>query len=492
MENLGSKYRIIQPIGEGGTSDVYIVEEKESKNLYAAKINKNKNGKYYLKKEKEILIYLSTRCHPYIINYIDYGEIPFQHEKKYLILEYASKGELYNYIYYPSDLFNELYSKLIFQKILKDVKSFHDEKVCHRDLKCDNIILNDNFYPLICDFGFSFHFDDKNIKGKFKRKLGHKKYMPPQMFIGEPYNGFKADIFSLGVTLFYLTTKNYAFETSEKEDKNYNYIINKEYKPFWENIENVITNNLSKEFKNLFLKMISFNEKERPNIDEILNDDWFKDIRNLDKNRIKELENELKNEFLKREKIIEKECKKEKEINEERFIFTSNRDSSELKEIYFNDNLSPGYIDSDSINIMENYIKIKGHLEGYNFMNWAVNNIKKRLDEEEEEVTIEPNDKKLEFDIFIENQEEEQEEQEEEEEKEEQEEQEEKNENVEEKDELIIEEEKYIYPNDIIIQIELYRSEKNEHFLRFLRKSGDLEKYNEILKIITDEVMKLL
>ena len=64
MENLGSKYRIIQPIGEGGTSDVYIVEEKESKNLYAAKINKNKNGKYYLKKEKEILIYLSIRCHP--------------------------------------------------------------------------------------------------------------------------------------------------------------------------------------------------------------------------------------------------------------------------------------------------------------------------------------------------------------------------------------------------------------------------------------------
>ena len=486
MEIIGNKYIILEEIGNGGQANVFLVRDiQDEKLLYAAKLYKENIPLEYIEKEIKILKYLTNKKNEYITKYID--EV-VEKNRKYIIIDYANKGSLFNYIDI-SQGFKESYGKLLFKKILIGVKECHDAKVCHRDLKSDNIILKgDNFNPLICDFGYSYYFENKF--GMFtKKKVGTKKFNPPEMLMNKPYDGFKVDIFCLGIILFDLITNIYPFGSSKKRDENYSCIINNKYEEFWNKIG--IKKNLTVEFKNLFLKMVSFKPKERPNIDEILNDDWFKEINNLEDNEMKNLENDLKDEFIRREQILKKETQIEKETNEESSLNINNRDSSEFKKIYFNDDLLPENIDSNIMEYMEHYIKIKGYLEGYMFMNCLANNL------QEEKYEIEESDKNLEFNIIIRNQEEESEEQDEGENKEGKEENDGYDDDEEKKEkELIIEEKEYEneYSNDLIIQVKLFKIENKdkEHILRFLWESGSLKQYYEELKKVIDEAKKIL
>ena len=126
------------------------------------------------------------------------------------------------------------------------------------------------------------------------------------MFNHQPYNGSKADIFSLGVILFNLVTGIRGFNEAKINDKFYRYILNNHINEYWNNLPNEINNlNLSQEFKDLYIRMVSFNENNRPTIDQILNDIWFNDLVALNNAQLNQLENEVRNEFLARENQIQ-------------------------------------------------------------------------------------------------------------------------------------------------------------------------------------------
>ena len=83
------------------------------------------------------------------------------------------------------------------------MKFVHENFICHFDIKIENILLNNDYNPLIADFGLAAELKDSegNIKS-FKGKRGTKYAMSPEMFDKEVnYSGIKADIFSLGVLL---------------------------------------------------------------------------------------------------------------------------------------------------------------------------------------------------------------------------------------------------------------------------------------------------
>ena len=82
---------------------------------------------------------------------------------------------------------------------LVDVISYmQDKKVVHRDLKLENILVDDGLNLKIADFGFATY---KKI-GKLKSYRGTKTYMAPEIKEGKTYDGRQADIFSAGVILF--------------------------------------------------------------------------------------------------------------------------------------------------------------------------------------------------------------------------------------------------------------------------------------------------
>ena len=152
-EQIDSRYIIKEKIGEGLKTNIFLVLDKKTNKEYVSKVVKEgEKNKALFNNEIKILNILKKYKNPYIINIIDSGEgnIIKTNKKdlirKYSILEYASNGNIFDYIYYKKCGFGELYSKIIFSKIMEGVKFFHEHDICHRDLKIENnYFFNINF-----------------------------------------------------------------------------------------------------------------------------------------------------------------------------------------------------------------------------------------------------------------------------------------------------------------------------------------------------------
>ena len=310
---INNKYTTIIKKGEGATAKVYLSEDKGTKKLYAVKVLEKITPSF--QNELEILKRVSALNNEYIANLVDFGEGPVtnslgkEQTKQYIVLENASKGDLYKYIYHSKTGFDEKYAKFIFAKILKGVQAIHDAGICHRDLKIQNILVDDFFNPKICDFGYSGDLKGKDGSGLLTAYCGTPNYAAPELFLHQPYNGVKVDIFSLGVVLLNLVTCKAGFIKAVEDDKYYKYIMAKKYKTYWKNVKGKMKE-LTTPFKNLYLKMISSEPKERPDINDILEKDpWMKEIRKLKENDYKILEKEVYEQFKKIEdKILFLSC----------------------------------------------------------------------------------------------------------------------------------------------------------------------------------------
>ena len=316
---------------------------------------------------------------------------------KYFVLEYLEKGELLDYISSPKQGLSELYSKLIFSKILNGIQSCHNMGVCHRDIKLENILVTNDYSPKLCDFGFA----TKN-EPDLSEYIGTQDHAAPEVISHKPYDGFKADIFSLGVTLISLTTNKQCFRSASKNDSNYRYIILNKLDRFWGRVDRQI-NAISQELKNLFIKMISFNPKDRPDIKQILESAWMKELNDMNQEQLVKLEKEVKDELEKREVIVKAEKEKIMEINEQNSQeFSQNRSSNDYE--YFQPDLKPKVLPPEKK--IDNYIKFKGCFNPCLFMNKLCDKLKQKF----EECFIEPNKNNFAFKIIFEEEDEEDEE----------------------------------------------------------------------------------
>ena len=134
--------------------------------------------------------------------------------------------------------------------------------------------------------------------------LGTQQYAAPEILALHPYNGFKSDIFSLGQLLFNLVNGIFGFDSARNTDIYYNLIKHKNYDKYW-NKQQFQNLNLSNNFKDLYLRMVSYQPNERPTLEEILNSSWLQDINNLNQQQILDLENETIQEFQNREAQIQ-------------------------------------------------------------------------------------------------------------------------------------------------------------------------------------------
>ena len=139
---LDTKYILLSKIGDGLTAEVYLTKNIKNNEISATKImksdeeeeNKTDKNKAF-KTETEILKQIKNDN---IVNIIESGEgiIEESNGKKgekypYLTLEYAEKGDLFNYIYYPKKGLGENLGKIIFKEILNGIKACHDNKIVH-------------------------------------------------------------------------------------------------------------------------------------------------------------------------------------------------------------------------------------------------------------------------------------------------------------------------------------------------------------------------
>jgi serine/threonine protein kinase len=124
-------------------------------------------------------------------------------------------------------------AKIIFKQIIKGIKYLHENNICNRDIKPENIMIrntfkihkakNINYFPddfvKLIDFSISRIYENKDIK--IINNSGSNLFSPPELFNYEPYNPFSAEIYSLGITLIYfLFKKFYKKDFSNNQNKN--------------------------------------------------------------------------------------------------------------------------------------------------------------------------------------------------------------------------------------------------------------------------------
>ena len=460
---LDNKYILLSRAGDGGFSKVYLAkkinDENENKK-YAIKILKSDKSSVADKRcfsyEVDIFKELSKEKNKYVPSLYDYGEGFISKDGKeintkrlYLVIDYAEKKDLSLYLDKTSDGFEEDYARLIFKKILEGIQFCHNAKICHLDIKMDNILLDENFDPIITDFGLSIKIEGK--EAILQNGRGSPSYAAPEMYVkGAKKISFKADIFSLGALLFRLVTKKWGFKTSKVKNENYRHIANKNMDIYWNDMSIEINKTLSDEFKDLYFKMVTYNPANRLTIEEIFKHPWMKKIIDLKQDEYNKLEMEVFKYLAKLEEKIKEDNEVIEKKNDAKDSNTRGGDGNEkynnfeIKKL----NMSELHVD--------NYIIIKGNI------NKKPNEFMYKLYEEIN------NDKSFNAEKYMEPLLEDL------------------------KDKIIIsfeknkEEEK-----DCVIKIKLYQNENNEYIIAFIKKEGENEDYYDYFMKLKEIIKKI-
>lgn len=163
---------------------------------------------------KEIKIHKILGDHPNITNLLDYFDTC-------LVLEYCSRGDLYEAIQSDVGPSTSQDIKDVFLQILDALSYSHSLSVYHRDLKPENILITEDWSIKICDWGLATN--QKTITNKSEFDIGSERYMAPELFDTEldSYDASKVDLWSVGVILLTLVFHKNPFQVANYTDKRF-------------------------------------------------------------------------------------------------------------------------------------------------------------------------------------------------------------------------------------------------------------------------------
>ena len=295
-------------------------------------------------------------------------------------LEIFPNGNLSRYISIKKPLegnknefpFKEDEAKLLFYEIIQLVKKLHDNYICHLDLKIENIMLDKNYKPILLNFGTAKKYGKKINSSDFKLN----EYSPPELYsTNSKLDGFKIDIFSLGIILFKLLFVHAPFTKPLNQCKYYEYIKQQKFNEFWKSELSNKNLEITDEFKNLFINMVTYYPNKRFTLKEILNSNWMKEINKFIFEKSKELnyiENELYNNFNSKSKFIKDERDKIYMIPYEESEIENSKDLYEEKQAFSSELRPKIKNEDDKFNFI---IKINETSNIYNLMNELYSNL---------------------------------------------------------------------------------------------------------------------
>ena len=150
--------------------------------------------------ESEVMQALNKPGHINVLKSVESFETA---DNYFLVLEYASRGELFDVVAQAGRLDEEV-AKPLFLQLVRGVKYIHDQGFCHLDLSLENVLMDGLGNLKVADFGLarSLSLDLFEINSDVPQKPGKVQYMAPEIYSSQSFSGTLADSWSLGIILF--------------------------------------------------------------------------------------------------------------------------------------------------------------------------------------------------------------------------------------------------------------------------------------------------
>eukprot|EP00727_Mastigamoeba_balamuthi_P011737 m51a1_g7186 putative serine threonine-protein kinase mark2 isoform x3 (701) ;mRNA; r:97348-99849 len=254
-----AEYALEKTLGEGQFGKVKLATHRPSGAKVAVKIiNKVKLGPDSLRLVLREVAILKELRHPNIIRLYEVIDTP---EHMYLVMEHAAGGEVMDHILAHGRL-RERDACRFFAQTAFALQYCHASGIVHRDLKAENILLDEAMNVKLIDFGLSNHYCRGGLLSTF---CGSPTYASPELVQRHEYEGPEVDCWSLGVLLYVLVCGFLPFDGSSFVDL-YQKIIEAKYR---------IPGHVSPSCADLIRKMLVPEVVKRATIEEIVAHEWI-------------------------------------------------------------------------------------------------------------------------------------------------------------------------------------------------------------------------
>uniref|UniRef100_A0A672RQI3 non-specific serine/threonine protein kinase n=1 Tax=Sinocyclocheilus grahami TaxID=75366 RepID=A0A672RQI3_SINGR len=248
-------YRLLKTIGKGNFAKVKLARHVLTSKEVAVKIiDKTQLNSSSLQK---VSLQISS-LYLYILKLFEVIETD---KTLYLVMEYASGGEVFDYLVAHGRM-KEKEARAKFRQIVSAVQYCHQKCIVHRDLKAENLLLDADMNIKIADFGFSNEF---TVGNKLDTFCGSPPYAAPELFQGKKYDGPEVDVWSLGVILYTLVSGSLPFDGQNLKELRERVLRGKYRIPFY----------MSTDCENLLKKFLILNPTKRGSLEQIMKDRWM-------------------------------------------------------------------------------------------------------------------------------------------------------------------------------------------------------------------------
>ena len=207
-QKISDRYTIIKSIGEGGMANVFLAEDSILNRKVAVKVLRgdlSTDEKFIRRFQREALS-VSNLSHQNIVEVYDVGE---EDGEYYIVMEYLSGKTLKQLLKKRETLtLTEVID--IMSQITDGISHAHSSYIIHRDIKPQNIMIEDNGLIKITDFGIAMALNATQLT-QTNSVMGSVHYLPPEQASGKN-STIKSDIYSIGILMYELITGSVPFK----------------------------------------------------------------------------------------------------------------------------------------------------------------------------------------------------------------------------------------------------------------------------------------